>query len=319
MKTPFATALFVATALFTFPVLAADGEPAASAAAPAAEAAAPTEPAKPSLEPAYAKDAPVVKVNGETITYTDVQNVWNNLFSGNNPPEFASFDEKVRLNVLRGMVSERLVYNEAVKAKYPEKKEVQQRLDDLKKQVVMQSFMEDKAKEMVSESDIKDLYNKKAKEAKDQYEVKARHILLSSEDEAKAIVAELKKGGDFEKIAKEKSTDKGSGASGGDLGWFGKERMVPEFADAAFKLKKGETSEPVKTPFGWHIIKVDDRRPVKFASYDELKESLQSEAANKKVQEYLESLLKKSDIAYFAPNGEKKPFPAVAPAAGGNN
>src|ERR1700739_5083039 len=92
-----------------------------------------------------------------------------------------------------------------------------------------------------------------------QEEVHARHILVEGEDEAKAIIEQLKGGADFAKLAKEKSKDPGA-AEGGDLGYFTKDQMVPEFAEVAFKLDKGQVSEPVKTQFGWHIIKVEARR-----------------------------------------------------------
>src|SRR4030095_1849 len=89
-------------------------------------------------------------------------------------------------------------------------------------------------------------------------EVRARHILVETEDEAKAVIAELKKGGDFAELAKTKSKDPGS-ADGGDLGYFTKDQMVPEFSEVAFKLDKGALSDPVKSQFGWHIIKVEDK------------------------------------------------------------
>jgi parvulin-like peptidyl-prolyl isomerase len=92
-------------------------------------------------------------------------------------------------------------------------------------------------------------------------EIRARHILVGTEKEAKGIIAELKAGGDFATIAKAKSTDRGSAGKGGDLGYFTKGQMVPEFEAAAFALRPGQfTEEPVKTQYGWHIIKVEDRR-----------------------------------------------------------
>src|SRR3972149_11399986 len=91
-------------------------------------------------------------------------------------------------------------------------------------------------------------------------EVRARHILVPTEAEAKAVLDEIKKGTDFAELAKQKSKDPGAAAEGGDLGYFAKEQMVPEFAEAAFKMNKGQISEPVKTQFGWHVIKVEDKR-----------------------------------------------------------
>ncbi len=263
------------------------------------------------------KDYTILKVGGEEIKNSEVMEIWEGLFPGGKAPEFNGFDENIRQNVLRGLVSERLIYQEAMKAGYDKNAEVQKRIEQMKKQVLMQSFMEDKAEKMVTDAQLKAAYEKQKKEMGKQEEVKARHILVADEAEAKKIAAELKKGGDFDKIAKEKSTDKGSGARGGDLGWFTKEKMVPEFADAAFKLKKNEISAPVKSAFGWHVIKLEDRRPVKVASFDEMKEQLRGELTNKAVQEYVENLLKKSDIKYYTADGKEQDFSrTLAPAAG---
>ncbi len=306
--------LLAATALIAFPAYAAGdaadatpGDPAPKAAVSADKSATP------------AKDYTVLKVGGSDIKNSEVIDTWKGLFPNGQAPDFNSFDENIRQNVLRGIVSERLIYNEAVKAGYDKDAEVKKRLEQLQKQVVMQAFMENKAKDLVTDDQLRAAYAEKVAAAKGQEEVRARHILVASEDEAKKIAADVKKGGDFEKIAKDKSTDKGSGANGGELGWFTKDRMVPEFADAAFKLKKGDISAPVKTEFGWHIIKVEDRRPVQVASFDDMKESLKGELANKSVQTYVEGLLKKSDIKYYDANGKEKPFStSLAPAAKGD-
>lgn len=269
-----------------------------------------------------AKDYTILKLNSEDIKNSDVQEVWKGLFPGGAAPDFNTFDENIRQNVLRGIASEKLIYQEAVKAGVDKSDEVKKRLAALEKQVVMQTFMEQKAKTLVTDDQLKAAYNEKIAGMKGQEEVKARHILVGTEEEAKKIQDELKKGGDFDAIAKEKSTDKGSGANGGDLGWFTKDRMVPAFADAAYKLKKGEVSGPVKSDFGWHIIKLEDRRAIKPPSFDEMKESLRAEATNKSVQGYVEGLLKKADIKYYDEAGKEKDFPRVltpkekAPAAG---
>jgi len=296
MKTPFTAALLVATSLLTFPALAQDTKPAD---APAAKEAAPAAPAK---------DFTIMKVGGEEIKNSDVQDIWKSLFPGGNAPDFATFDENVRQNVLRGIVSEKLIYKEAVKAGADKTEEVKKRIENLQRQVVMQSYMEGKAKTLVTDAQLKAAYDEKLAAAKGQEEVKARHILVAKEEDAKKIAEQLKKGGDFEKIAKEKSTDTGSGANGGDLGWFTKDKMVPEFADAAFKLKKGEISAPVKSAFGWHIIKLEDRRAVKPASFEESKDALRAELTNKAIQTYVEGLLKAADIKYYDANGKEKEF-----------
>src|SRR5262249_53375936 len=129
------------------------------------------------------------------------------------------------------------------------------------------------AQKQPSEEAMHKVYDDAVKQMGDEQEVRARHILVENEDQAKAILAELKKGADFAELAKQKSKDPAA-ADGGDLGYFTKDQMVPEFADAAFKLDKGKISDPVKTAFGWHIIKVEDKRKKQLPSYDQVKDQL---------------------------------------------
>ncbi len=286
--------LISATAIaFAQPALAEDKAPAKPEVAPAAEA-------------KSTPDYTVLTLNGQPIKNSEVEDMWKGLFAGAQAPDFNTFDESVRQNVLRGVISERLLYQEAQKAGVDKEADVQKRLENLKRQLVIQSFIEQKSKTLVSDEDLKKAYDAKVAELKGQEEVRARHILVKTEEEAKELSAQLKKGGDFEKIAKEKSIDKASAAQGGDLNYFTKERMVPSFSEAAFKLKKGETSAPVKSDFGWHIIQVTDRRPVNVPSFDEMKESLRAEAQGKATQAYVEGLLKTADVKYFDQQGKEK-------------
>ncbi|MEK6746519.1 MAG: peptidylprolyl isomerase [Pseudomonadota bacterium] len=265
-------------------------------------------PATDSKPAATVKDYTVINLDGEEIKYSDVMEVWKGLFQGGAVPDFNSFDENIRQNVLRGLVSERLIHKEAIKSGIDKSEDIKKRLESLQKQLVIQTYIENKSKSLVTDEQIKALYEEKIAAAKGQEELKARHILVAAESDAKKISADLKKGGDFEKVAKNKSTDKGSGVNGGDLGWFAKEKMVPEFFDATFKLKKGEVSAPVKSNFGWHVIKLEDRRPVKVSPFEESKEALKGELSNKAVQSYIENLLKTSSIKYFDENGKEKDF-----------
>ncbi len=122
---------------------------------------------------------------------------------------------------------------------------------------------------------MRKVYDEAIGQMKKEPEVRARHILVETEDEAKAVVAELKKGADFAELAKTKSKDPGS-ADGGDLGYFTKDQMVPEFSEVAFKLDKGALSDPVKSQFGWHVIKVEDKRERQPPEFDKVKDQLES-------------------------------------------
>jgi peptidyl-prolyl cis-trans isomerase C len=147
-------------------------------------------------------------------------------------------------------------------------------------------------------------------------EVHARHILVASEDEAKKIIAELKAGGDFAALAKAHSTDPG-GAQGGDLGFFKKGDMLPEFADAAFALKPGETVEaPVHTRYGWHIIKVEERRKAAVPTFEQSQDELRQQMIHEGVQKEIQEALAGVTVAKFNADGSvPKPEDANPPPA----
>jgi peptidyl-prolyl cis-trans isomerase C len=128
-------------------------------------------------------------------------------------------------------------------------------------------------------------------------EYKARHILVEKEDQAKAIIANLKKGAKFEDIAKKQSKDPGSGANGGDLDWSGADSYVPEFSQAMVKLNKGQvTDKPIKTQFGWHVIRLDDVRTPQLPAFDQVKPQLQQQMSQQKLAKFQEELRAKAKI-----------------------
>ena len=148
----------------------------------------------------------------------------------------------------------------------------------------------------MSDADIKAAYDKLVA-ANSGKEYKARHILVATEDEAKKVIADLKKGAKFEDLAKKLSKDPGSGANGGDLDWTNPAGLVPEFSQAMIKLKKGETTQvPVKSEFGWHVIRLDDVREQSFPKLEEIKPQLAQQLQQQKLQEYQESLRSKAKV-----------------------
>jgi peptidyl-prolyl cis-trans isomerase C len=136
---------------------------------------------------------------------------------------------------------------------------------------------------------MKKVYDEAVKQIEGEQEVHARHILVESEDEAKAIEAELKKGADFAELAKTKSKDPGA-SDGGDLGFFTKDQMVPEFATVAFTLEPGKVSDPVKTQFGWHVIKVEEKRNRKAPDFEQVKPQIETYVMRKAQAEYVAKL-----------------------------
>src|SRR2546430_4587621 len=144
---------------------------------------------------------------------------------------------------------------------------------------------------------------------------RARHILVQGEDEAKAILEQLKKGADFATLAKEKSKDPGA-VDGGDLGYFTKDQMVPEFADVAFKMYPGQTSNPVKTQFGWHVIKLEEKRNRQPPAFEQLKDRIEAFVMRKAQTELVTQLRETAKVERLdKPATPATPAPGAAPPA----
>ena len=185
--------------------------------------------------------------------------------------------------------------------------DVKRRLDFDHNRLLMELLLQETGKAALSDEAEHKVYDDAVKQMSNEEEVHARHILVPTEDEAKAILAQLKGGADFATLAKEKSKDPG-GADGGDLGYFTKEQMVPEFAAVAFKLDKGQLSDPVKTQFGWHIIKVEDKRIKPTPTFEQVKGQLENYVAHRAQAALVEKLRASANI-------ERLDKPAPAPAA----
>ena len=142
---------------------------------------------------------------------------------------------------------------------------------------------------------MKKVYEEASKQISDEPEVHARHILVETEDEAKAVEEELKKGADFAELAKKKSKDPGA-SDGGDLGFFTKDQMVPEFSAVAFALEPGKISDPVKSQFGWHIIKVEEKRNRKAPDFEQVKGQIETYVTRKAQAEYVAKLREAAKI-----------------------
>ena len=153
----------------------------------------------------------------------------------------------------------------------------------------MDNLLAAEGKAATTDEAMKKVYDEAAKQISGEQEVHARHILVETEDEAKAIKAELKKGADFAELAKKKSKDPGA-ADGGDLGFFTKDQMVPEFSAVAFALEPGKISDPVKSQFGWHIIKVEEKRNRKAPDFDQVKPQIETYVTRKAQAEYVAKL-----------------------------
>jgi len=217
--------------------------------------------------PAQAKV--LAKVNGVEITDEDLKIATEDL----GPGVPRQLEGKARDSyILDFLIDEQLVVQKAQADKLAETPDFAKKLAYLRDKALMETLLGAVAKTAATDAAIKATYDEAAKNQKPETEYHAHHILVPTEDEAKKALARVKGGEDFAKVAGEVSKDPGS--KGGDLGWFTKDRMVPEFGEAASKLKPGEISEPVKTQFGWHIIKLDETRPKVFPPLDQVKDQV---------------------------------------------
>ena len=193
---------------------------------------------------------------------------------------------------------------DARKKKLHETKHFKVLMSRIEDQMLQRTVLQAEMDKALTEEAIKKRYDAMIANSGSSAEVHARHILVKTEDEAKAIIKDLQGGADFEATAKEKSTGP-SGPNGGDLGFFGKGQMVPEFEEVAFALEKGEISDaPVKTQFGWHIIKVEDRRKSEPPSFDSIKQKLQTEISQETGTNYVSGLRKVAKIERFDLDGK---------------
>lgn len=242
----------------------------------------------------------VAKVNGQDIMRSDVFNFISGL-----PEQVRQMPIQTLFPLaLEQVVNNRVITAKAGSAQLEADPEVEQLVSQAKDQIVRNVYIDRQIDEQITQKKLLDAYNDLLSQLADVEETKARHILVESEEKAREVVAKLEEGGNFVDLAKEHSTGP-SAQAGGELGWFAKNEMVPEFADAAFALKPGEhTKNPVQTQFGWHIIQVEDRRKRPEPEFELVKPQLEAQLRQKVLQDLVASWQKEAKIQKFDINGE---------------
>jgi peptidyl-prolyl cis-trans isomerase C len=237
----------------------------------------------------------LAEVAGTTITVDSFKKEMENL-----PPYLKPMTETAdgKKEMLETMIIRELILQEAAKAGLENSPAVKDKLEELKKRLVVEAYLKQKVEEQakVSDEELKKFYEANKDKFKTGDQVKASHILVKTEKEAKDVQAQLKSGASFEELAKKYSTD-GAAAKGGDLGWFSKGSMIPEFENVAFAMKEGQTSDIVKTKFGYHIIKLTGKRGAGVRTFDEVKDQIKAAILPTKQQEIFQKIkddLKKS-------------------------
>lgn len=213
-------------------------------------------------------------------------------------------------NLVTHAVDSKLLAMAADKSSIKKDKAFKEQVKAMEEQLLRRLFMEKQIAKKTTDKKLKSLYDDFLKNNPAQEEVRARHVLVDSKDNAKKVLEELKDGKKFEDVAKEYSLDPGTAERGGDLGFFIRRQMVPEFSEAAFALKPGTyTKEPVQSQFGWHVIKSEDRRMQTPPAFAEMRARLAAAYAALAAQEVVEDLREKAEIKMYDMDGKSFEFP----------
>jgi peptidyl-prolyl cis-trans isomerase C len=250
----------------------------------------------------------LARVNGAEITDEDVKIAMEDI--GSSLPQQIEGPAR-QAYILDYLIDAKLVAQKAEADKMGEGPEFAKKVAYYRDKVLMEDLLGKVAKDAATDTAIQQTYDDVAKQQKPEEEVRARHILVESEPDAQAALKRVKGGEDFAKVANEMSKDPGS--KGGELGWFTKERMVPEFAEAAFKMQPGQISDPVKSQFGWHIIQLEERRQKQFPSLDQVRDQVTRYVVQKSQSELILKLREEAKVERTEPEKPADAAPAPGP------
>jgi peptidyl-prolyl cis-trans isomerase C len=264
----------------------------------------------PHFAQAQKKDDPVLaRVNGAEIRESDIA-----IADADVGPSLQVQDPAARKEALLAyLIDLSILAQSANTKKLDAAPDFAARLAYARNKVLMESLLNDVTKSAATEAEMKKLYNESVAKTQPEEEVRARHILVKTEEEAKDVIKKVKGGADFEKLAREISIDPSAKTNGGDLEYFTKGQMVAEFSDAAFKLNKGQiTDAPVKSQFGFHVIRVEDKRKKPVPKYEEVKEQVQAFVVRKAQAELVMKLRADAKIENLLKKDAPTPPPAKA-------
>jgi peptidyl-prolyl cis-trans isomerase C len=249
--------------------------------------------------PASAADPIAAVVNGIQVHQSEVAGMIESL-----PAQYQQMPFQVLYPALLDRIIDGKLLGAAGRTKnLHDAPDIKRKLVAFEDRLVQEAYLTTEIKAQVTDEALKKRHEASIKDHPAKDEVRARHILVDSEDKAKAVIAELKKGADFATVAKAKSSDPAA-SQGGDLGFFSAEQMVPEFSEAAFKLKTGEiTQTPVKSNFGWHVIKVEERRTAAPPSFEDSRDELSQEMSREVITSIIAGLREKAKVERFNVDG----------------
>jgi peptidyl-prolyl cis-trans isomerase C len=274
-----------------------------------------------SAGPLYAqdKDPLVAKVNGVEVHQSDLAVAEEE--AGQIPPMSPEAKQDYLVQFVADMI---LVSKAAEDKKFGDSVEFKRKVDFARKKLLMEGLLQSVGKEALSDDAMHKVYDEAVKQIGEEKEVHARHILFrtpagdekaskEAEDKLKAVIVRLKKGEDFAKVASEVTEDPSGKANGGDLGYFSKDQMVPEFSEVAFKLDKGQISDPVKTQFGWHVIKIEDKRVKEAPKFEDVKPQIENFVVRKAQADLVTKLRADAKIERLDKPAKAEEKPAAAP------
>jgi len=256
-------------------------------------------------EPAFDAATVVARVGDEEITLGDLMAMRSQL-----PAQYQQVPlEAIFEPMLNRAIDQVLITAAARASGVAEDEAVKARIEEAADQVIAEAYLTQTIASQITEEAVRKRYDETIANQTGEEEARARHILLESEEDARAVIAELQDGADFARLAQERSTGP-SAAEGGDLGWFKAGQMVPEFSAAAFSLEPGAFSaDPVQTQFGWHVILLEDKRAADAPPLEQMQEQLAADMTRELIQQRLEDLRGAAAIERFGPTGQ--PLPAA--------
>ena len=246
---------------------------------------------------AGAQERAIAKVNGKTITDTDMK-----LAEAEIGNDLGSLPEATKRRVLAEFLIENQLFADAAEdQRLGAGQGFDERIQYWRRRALRDAYFDKSVRETISDADARKHYASQVSGLKPEEEVRARHILVESKDKAREIFEKIAHGSDFARLARENSKDPGSKDQGGELGFFKRGQMVPQFEEAAFRLKKGEVGEPFESQFGWHIVRVDDRRQSAAPPFETVKDRVVASMIHQKAQQIATDLRRKARIEYIDP------------------
>lgn len=241
----------------------------------------------------------VATYSGGKVTEADIMKHFKKVFDEQpnlKDKKFADLDKNVQEQLVRSYILNQLLEKEAKDKNIENSDSFKEKIAAVKEQLVRQELIAAYAKDAATDAKIEEEYNNWVKAAKGKYEMQASHILVATQSEANDIKLKLQAGADFAELAKQYSKDEGSKSNGGSLGRFVQGKFVPEFEAKLSTMKKGDISDPVQTQFGWHVIRLEDKRPVVIPSKEDAKAEIINKINNDTVTTMVNDLTTKADI-----------------------